>query len=67
MQVAGRAAGGLLVAPKAMIAEMQAHGLIPGAWDVANFGALRGVDSFRSVSAAIVVSRQLHHPPRLNG
>ena len=62
MQVAGRAAGGLLVAPKAMIAEMQAHGLIPGAWDVANFGALRGVDSFRSVSAAIVVSRQLPPP-----
>ena len=64
MQVAGRAAGGtgLLVGPKAMIAQMQAQGLIPGAWDVANFGALRGVDSFRSVSAAIVVSRQLPPP-----
>ena len=45
-----------------MIAQMQAQGLIPGAWDVANFGALRGVDSFRSVSAAIVVSRQLPPP-----
>ena len=64
MQVAGRAAGGtgLLVGPKAMIAQLQAQRLIPGAWDVANFGALRGVDSFRSVSAAIVVSRQLPPP-----
>lgn len=64
MQVAGKAVGGtgLLVGPKAMIAQMQVQGLIPGAWDVANFGALRGVDSFRSVSAAIVVSRQLPPP-----
>jgi hypothetical protein len=64
MQVVGKAVGGtgLLVGPKAMIAQMQAQGLIPGAWDVANFGALRGVDSFRSVSAAIVVSRQLPPP-----
>ena len=45
-----------------MITQMQAQGLIPGAWDVANFGALRGVDSFRSVSTAIVVSRQLPPP-----
>jgi putative DNA primase/helicase len=64
MQVVGRAAGGrgLLVGPKAMILQMRAQGLIPGAWDVANFAALRGVDSFRSVSAAIVVSRQLPPP-----
>jgi putative DNA primase/helicase len=64
MQVAGKAVGGtgLLVGPKAMIAQMQVQGLIPGAWDVANFGALRGVDSFRSVSAAIVISRQLPPP-----
>jgi hypothetical protein len=64
MRVAGKAAGGtgLLVGPKAMIAQMQAKGLIPDAWDVAHFGALRGVDSFRSVSEAIVVSRQLPPP-----
>ena len=64
MHVAGTAAGGtgLLVGPKAMIAQMQTQGLIPGTWDVANFGALRGVDSFRGVSVAIVVSRQLPPP-----
>ena len=68
MHVAGTAAGGtgLLVGPKAMMPRCRPR-LIPGAWHVANFGALRGVDSFRGVSVAIVVAGSCHHLPRWNG
>ena len=64
MQVAASAGGGagLLVGPKAMIAQMQAHRLIPPEWLSANFRALRGVDTFRDVPVAIIVSRPLPSP-----
>jgi hypothetical protein len=64
MQVLTGAMGGagLVVGPKAMIAQMQAYGLIPPAWHVANFGALRGVDGFRNVPLAVIVSRPLPAP-----
>jgi hypothetical protein len=64
MEVLASTAGGskLLIGPKAMIGQMQAHGMISPTWHVANFGALRGVDSFRDVSLAVIVSRPLPAP-----
>ena len=64
LQVAAAAAGGagLLVGPKAMITQMQAHRLIPSGWQTANFGALRGVDHFKDVPIAVIVSRQMPAP-----
>ena len=64
MAVARAATGGsgVLLGPKALIAQMTVRNIVPAAWFTASFGSLRGVDSFKDVSVAVVVSRPLPGP-----
>lgn len=59
---AGTGGTGLLIGPKEFVKQMTADGRIPEDWKTASFGSLRGVDAFKSVSVAIIVSRQLPSP-----
>ncbi len=59
---AGTGGVGVLMAPKELVAQMQSSNWLPQGWVSATFGSLRGVDDFKDVSVAVIVSRPLPSP-----